>query len=313
MGIAAFYGCNFIKKADFSYTDFNSDIYFIKSEFIGDANFEIKYTWSKKFPKFNGTANFRGSTFNGTADFSGRQFCGDVDFRSANYHQPANFIKSQFDKNVDFSESRFDQGADFNSSNFNGDLYLGGTKFLGFLNLTKTKFGILDIYWPDNTKLVCEDGPSYLNLIKNFRNLEQYDVADNIYFQYREWRQNQRTWYEGAKYIDILALYTCGYGVRMEYTIGMSIIMLILFGIVYFVISWSGGINESSSLQKVNESIWFSAIILLSAPKELYPLKNGIYETYAERIKYFTIIERFIGWGLLLLLINTLSRVMIRY
>jgi len=313
-----FSNSQFNRGSFFDNSEFHEGTSFVGSQFTGNTFFDysrfMKYTDFSN-TEFSGIADFKGCNFTKKADFTRTnfndivyfiesEFKDDVLFWDSYYRKPAYFVESQFDKNADFGDARFNQGADFRESKFNGGIYLGNTKFMGFLNLTRTKFGILDIYWPDNTLLVCDDGPTYLNLIQNFRKLEHYDVADNIYFQYREWRQNQRTWSEREKLLDILALYTCGYGVRMDYTIFSSIIILIAFGFIYLGRSWSGGITDSSFLQKVNESFWFSAIILLSAPKELYPLETRTYETYAEKIKYFTIIERFIGWGLLIILIS---------
>jgi hypothetical protein len=88
--------------------------------------------------------------------------------------------------------------------------------------------------------------------------------------------------------------------------------ILILFTTIYFVLGWYKDLNKMG-LKNLSQSFWFSFIVLLSAPKELYPLKTEFYESYSEHIKYWPIIERIIGWSLLLLLINTLSRVMIRY
>src|SRR5690606_20184221 len=112
----------------------------------------------------------------------------------------------------------------------------------------------------------CNDGPTYLKLIENYRNLEQYDVSDNIYYQYRHWRQDQKPVSDISKYIDILALHTCGYGVRVDKTILLGIVISILFRLIYFFIINGIHSHKRYSFAKLNEVMWFSVIILLSAP-----------------------------------------------
>lgn len=288
MDDAYFKDCIFHGYADFFGTEFNEIVVFMGSNFTKKADF--------KEAIFNGSAYFISSIFND-----------DVHFWDTYHHKPSYFVENKFNKNVDFFGSQFIQGVDFKRSQFNGNTDFDRTVIKNFINLTEIKFNILDIFWPDNTLLVCDHGPTYLGLIKNFRDLERYETADKIYFEYRYWRQSQKTWFEGSKYWDIVAKFTCGYGVRMGYTISCSIIILFSFGILYLVVSRRKRINGSNLLAP----FLFSAIILLSVPKELYP--SEIYEEYAKEIKYIPIFERLIGWGLLLLLIQTFSRVMIRY
>lgn len=129
-----------------------------------------------------------------------------------------------------------------------------------------------------------------------------------------------------------LARETCGFGVVWQKTIGFAIDIIIIFGFMYFIGYWREGLKEALFKQKLNsnsklvkisqiilESIAFSAIVLLSLPKEFYPYGEKKYSKFIGHrliiipFRLLIIIERLIGWGLMILLISTVSRVMIHY
>jgi hypothetical protein len=68
-------------------------------------------------------------------------------------------------------------------------------------------------------------------------------------------------------------------------------------------------------LQKLKEAIFFSLTLLFSAPTDWFVnlFGNDKYKDIVTANKYTIFLERVIGWSLLILLVNTLSRVMIRY
>jgi uncharacterized protein YjbI with pentapeptide repeats len=233
-----FFGSEFCRNAIFGKSKFCNSVDFDNCIFSGyadfrEAEFEGKATFNSNFTK---KTDFSDATFNGGAYFLNSEFYDDVRFSYTRHYRPAYFAKSKFIKSVDFNGSTFNQGIDFRDSKFKGDLYLNDVEIRGFINLTKVKYNILNINWPDDIQLVCDNGPTYLDLIKNFRNLERFEIADNIYFQYRDWKKNQRTWLQREKYIDILALYTCGYGVKIGYTIYLGTFLMLAFASIYFLI-----------------------------------------------------------------------------
>ena len=303
--LAIFWDTKFDSSAYFSKSQFNSPAFFSGSQFCGDTRF--------RYSQFKEDIEIGDSQFDGITDFIGAQFKSDAYLGESQFSGDAYFRDSQFNGDSNWVGSQFIKAADFTSTEFNGNTHFGGSKFYGYLDLTKTKFNSIDIYWPHVNRLICNDGPTYLMLIKNYRDLEQFDIADDIYYQYRHWRQDQKPWSDISKYIDILGLYTCGYGVRVNHTISLGICVSIIFSLIYFLINSNKKLHKACSLKNLNESFWFSLIVLLSAPKELYPLGDETYEDYAKHIKYLPVLERIIGWSLLILLINTLSRVMIRY
>jgi len=95
---------------------------------------------------------------------------------------------------------------------------------------------------------------------------------------------------------------------------------------------WREGLTNAAFKQKLQskhklykimriflESVAFSAVALFSLPKEFYPYGEKKYAKFIGRnfiripIRLLMVFERLIGWGLLILLINTVSRMMIRY
>lgn len=328
----AYFGfSNFNRGADFSSFKFDLDAIFTNSKFNGTTSFgSTSFGGNACFNEslFNESASFRDSKFSKDAHFGssyglflssrsaglgGSTFIKDADFSGSEFKKECNFRFSKVGGDANFFGSQFNKGADFQGSQINGYADFEGAKFLGYLCLTHAKISRLNIFWLNVNHLICDDGPTYLALIKTFRDLEQYGASDDIYYQYRDWRLSQRPWSDWNKYLDILAWISCGYGVRWHHSIYSGIFVLIFFGLVYALIIIGLDPDKANYLFKIKESFWFSVIVLLSAPKELYPLEGERYEYYAKHVKYLPILERIIGWGLLLLFIGTLSRVMIRY
>lgn len=217
---ATFWNSQF-KYADFRGTNFNAT-----DSPTGGTNFWLTgfsdgadFSWSK----FNGLAFFWKAQFDKTATFDGTEFRGDVVFDDVVFAQRANFIGATFNGT-----------ATYIGTSFKGDANLYGTKFNRDLLLVNTQFTRLEVEWysiKDN--LIC-DGPMYLALIKNFRDLEQFSVASDVDYTYRLWRQGQTSWFEWSKYTDILAWLSCGYGERPSYPLGWSLILISIFGILYW-------------------------------------------------------------------------------
>ena len=154
-----------------------------------------------------------------------------------------------------------------------------------------------------------EKNPNYVEAwnskILALKKVGRYDEADATYYKYKYDHKL-------GSIKENLAWLSCGFGVVWWHTVVSGLGILIFFTLLYFALGWYKGLN-GANLQNLCQSFWFSLLVLLSAPKELYPLETKFYDNYSEHIKYWPIVERIIGWGLLILLINTLSRVMIRY
>jgi len=307
-------------------TIFNRSAFFRYTRFNGPTHFG--------YTNFNLRADFSDSNFNGFADFGYTNFNNQADFSYSNFNKTSTFVYSKFKSNpflnssfhddADFSGCNFEDGAfmninffrdtSFSDANFNGPLRFEDSTFKGSLDISRAKFSNFYIDYPYIDHIICFYGPTYLALIKNYRDNEQFGFADDIYYKYRFWSQNQKSWTDGSKLIDMLSLISCGYGVRWLYTIYFGIFWMLFFGFVYFVMISFNDKYESGSVQRLVAALWFSAIVLLSVPSELYPHRSGLYKDFASKIRYhLPVLERIIGWGLLVLFINTLSRIMIRY
>jgi len=69
-------------------------------------------------------------------------------------------------------------------------------------------------------------------MIKSFKELEQFDDADNCYYDYRKWSQRNKP-FGWSKFSDYLAWISCGYGVRPSYTVFFSIFLIFLFAVLF--------------------------------------------------------------------------------
>lgn len=225
---------------------FNRSVTFLGSFFRGPASFQISKFCEDAdflFSNFTGAVSFEGSNFTKKAIFSDSSFNGSVDFGFSSFNGIASFDWSSFDSNTIFSSdfatdasfdmSHFNGYTSFSGSRFKGPAFFQGASFLESLDLTGISFNQFDIYWSAVNRLICNDGLTYLALIKNFRDLEQFDAANDVYYQYRMWRQNKANWLDMTKYSDIFEWLSCGYGVRPLYPILWSFGLIIFFGIIY--------------------------------------------------------------------------------
>jgi len=275
-----------------------------------------------------GVQSFRDCRFQEAACFNYAAFNSQRSvFSGANFNGPASFWHAKFDGDADFTGAYFSQPADFNFVQFNSSSSFLGSRFASDLFLNSAKFKNLKISWDSIGMRLVTDGPTYISLIKNFRELEQFEDADDCYYHYRDWKRSNRPlgW---AKFFDYLAWLSCGYGIRWYHTILTGLFMILLFGIYYGsyeslrgLPANPGGKDDVSSLNSpVREfhrvsrrALSFSAIVLLSLPPEWCPSGR---EDYTRRVRlhlFSATVERMIGWGLMLLLIGTISRLMVRY
>ncbi len=306
-GAASFRGAKFRGSANFWNSKFNSTAIFTKSQFQeGMVDFhrsEFQDLAIFNFANFGGyEINFENSIFGGTADFRQARFNGDAIFLGSSFKDDADFGGSQFNSSSNFLGSRFDKSLYFH----------------------KIRFKNLDINWDSIHYKLISDEPGYISLIRNFKDLGQFDDADNCYYEYREWKRNNRP-LDWARLFDSLAWLTCGYGVRCIHPIFSGFLVIIAFGIYYdmrgidsLVIrylfkrkSFEDSTKELS--EGLKKTFSFSAITLLSLPSEWHPYGKEEYSKFIKFHLFSAIVERLIGYGLMLLLIGTLTRLMVRY
>jgi hypothetical protein len=215
---------------------------------------------------------------------------------------------SRFNGLAEFTNSKFSDKADFSYSTFNATADFGGSSFTRSIDITNAQFnGFLIGFNNIRNVLISFNPVSYLKLIQNLKGHGQFEEADQCYYLYK------LRYMSGLA--DFIAWLTCGFGVDWRQTIYFGLFWLLLFGLVYFMQMDLMQIREQEEyrpLRTLFDSFWFSAVVLLSVPKELYPNKEETYKAYAKHISFhLPIVERLIGWGILILFINTLSRVML--
>ncbi len=225
----------------------------------------------------------------------------------------ASFYGTQFKEDVDFDSAKFNEFGDFSLAKFEKKIYFNHVNFARIL-----------INWENIKDKFISDGPTYFAMIKNFKDIEQYVDADSCYYQYRDIKRKSEPM-GNSKILDYMAWLSCGYGVRWLNTIITAIMILMLFGVYYesyYVIGLIRNYIFSKNIKVVDyydikikllNSFYFSIVMLLSLPSEWFPSGKDEFSKLLRRHMFSAVLERLIGWGLMLLLIGTLSRLMIRY
>jgi uncharacterized protein YjbI with pentapeptide repeats len=346
---ASFVDALFKRTASFNYSNFDSYTYFTGAQFYKDALFsDVDFSGVLDFSgaSFIGKANFFQSRFN-VASFGNVSFAGPVQFGLTKFSGLASFGRVFFADEANFNLARFGDAAYFSDSEFQGLALFGLTKFedissfqnavfdddLNFkggsiktilldnvrygrdsrIILNNTDFSRFKAHWNEIEGHVVWDPGTYLALVDNYRSMGWSQDEDGCYYRYRSMNQAQKEW-GWSKAIDILALLSCGYGVRPGYAASWSLLTIFAFSIVF----WKGdGIRRSAKPlhepaekyiipEKVNfkNALFFSTMVFLSrGPLEFLPMG---------RHKYFVILEGILGWLLLALFLVTLGKVMIR-
>ncbi len=179
---------------------------------------------------------------------------------------------------------------------------------LSFFLLQDADFESMKVDWIDLKDALVFDGPTYIKLIKIFRELEQFEDADNAYYQYRRLSQADKEW-SHSKLEDIFMWFTCGYGVRPWRAAVWAVAIILIFTPIYH---WRGGIkrlkeNNEDCKQDVSfyDALYFSMTTFTTIGYgDWYPKDH--YRMAA------VMIEGLVGWLLLALFLVTLANVMIR-
>jgi len=166
-------------------------------------------------------------------------------------------LGAQFAKNVSFANTRFNRRAVFNENrkpgnDFDGAIFLGdvsfnesiidkillrGAKFSknSRIFLDNCDYNMFDVNWEDIKDIIPYNGNSYLKLITNFRILGYFSDADECYYHYRDARRKEEdSNLSFQKLTDTLAWITCGYGVRPQNAVLLSILAILIFAGIYY-------------------------------------------------------------------------------
>ncbi len=350
--MASLISTHFSDDCSFSNTQFEGDAAFLQSIFDKDVDFNfaqfsrLASFWNVDFnnvsfleTQFGGHTTFLNARFHGNATFAATRFNSDVVFRSAQFLKGstfglasfagfADFANVQFYETAFYAVSRFSDNAYFVGAIFDKDLILEGARLYSMeldnitfgkatkINLNGTDYIKFTAHWNAIENNIYFNGAAYLALVKNYKNLNWFEDADDCYFQYRKISQEQEPW-GWAKIGDIIAWLSCGYGVRVSYTALWCIITILVFGLIL----WAGngmrrfeytgleipGDDSAVKRQRVSfvDALYFSVAMFTTsqAPVNNYPV--GFY-------RHLAMLEGILGWFFLGLFVVVLSGVLIR-
>lgn len=223
---------------------------------------------------FDSRSWFTQSEFNDTARFEYTYFNDDAFFWSSKFNKSAHFWETHFLEDVDFRSVIFYNNVYFNFAVFKGDGYFNGISINNKIDLDRAKFTKFEVRWDSLKDNLIFNQNVYLLLIENYKKLGWFSDADNCYFQYRTINREEfdRGW---SKFLGFVAWFSCGYGVRPDYTLLWGLAFVILFGLLF----WLGnGIYRSSEWdqEEVHERTWSIAKCLDSLRNKSIQLKTKI-------------------------------------
>ncbi len=141
--------------------------------------------------------------------------------------------------------------------------------------------------------------------MKNFKNLEYFEDADDCYYQYRRESQHRKSWQEGAKYSDLLIWAACGYGVRPIHPLILGLFVVVICAIYYRRKNAIRRLKDDGSAKAdFRDAFYFSMMTFTTV---------GYGDWYPQdEHRILVMIEGILGWLLLSLFLVTLASVMIR-
>jgi hypothetical protein len=351
-GQAAFLSALFLNDTSFGSVRFDGDAIFLSSGFAKDVDFNFaRFLRMGSFgntifdnvifleTQFGGHASFLDTQFRGNATFAATRFASDVVFRNALFQRGSTFGLSNFGGLADFSGVGFMETAYFGGVKFSDLAYFIGARFdkdlileasrlysmqldnvtfaeETMINLNNADFTKFMVHWDVIEDRLVYNGAAYLALVKNYKGLEWFEDADECYYQYRRIGQDMEPW-GWAKISDIISWLSCGYGVRVSYTVFWCLFTILIFGLVY----WAGkGMSKfeiegmelpgnprlkPSKRVSLTDALYFSIAMFTTsqAPVNTYPV--GVY-------RHLAMAEGIMGWFFLGLFVVVLSAVLIR-
>jgi len=226
-GEANFMEAQFAMKTNFVGTKFVESVSFTRTQFGLHACFEKAQFCRKSY--------FNLARVYGDIDFNGAQFCGDAYFDGVQIKKDAIFTGAKFGGKADFAEARMGGNADFREASFITGVHFVKALFEGdVLTFRDAVFGI-----PQFQEDACRRAK---NMLERNGNREE---AGYHYYREMDAKRKQKPWYYRylLEYIPIQLVF--GYGVYPPRLIACWIIIIIFFGLLYWI---GGGINGAVQL-----------------------------------------------------------------
>jgi len=314
---------SFLKDVTFKEVQFNKDVWLTGIKFFGEyaifdsscflQNAVFQDVTSKsiffKYVTFSDLCELKDCTFSESyfdkCNFIGKntkissKFNGKTIFENANFFGNVSFRSSAFDKGqIDFSGANFSgYSADFSQVDFSGNTIMDNISFAAVqdksLILNDSSISCLHIKWDQIKDHLRYNGPAYLALVKNFKELEKFEDADGCYYEYRRQKMLDPSRDFFSWILDFISLVTCGYGVRLSNTIGLSMLWILIFTLLFY------------RHEIFRDALLFSFITFLQLPR------SDKYNEMIKRHEYAIIIEQILGWCMMALFIVVLTRKLI--
>ena len=282
---ACFDRVTFGGSADFTNANFDADIGFQNALFKRDADF---YNAT-----FDGVTDFTFATFSDYTCFNYANFGSAAEFKSANFIERASFMCATFSDDAEFTSAEFDE-VDFSNTTFSQHFLIHDADFKR-----------IKVSWSSLKDALVIDGPTYVKLIKNFRELEQFEDADDAYYQYRFESTKQKEW-SLSKLGDVSMQFLCGYGVKPQLAIVWGVFVILVFTLIYWLRNGIRRLKDEDEDNRVSfgDALYFSMVTFTTVGYgDWYP---------TDKYRKFVMIEGLLGWLLLALFLVTLANVMIR-
>ena len=289
-----FCSISFNKKAIFDKANFEWDVNFQNSVFIGQANFIDTIFGNRSVfnnCRFNDGVDFRGATFNGRTTFLKANFDGIINFTTSRFMKGAFFRKSVFERNPHFIATRFGGEAYFRRACFKEGADFRRAKFTDETDFSAIKSdGEVVFTLPSNDEEYAalppflerpEYGASAYRLAKqtaqdqgNYRKASNYHYAEQCAIEYAKrhsfklkpyhkdfWlydnpKQFISNWFEFLFYRLLF-----GYGEKPHRILVAWIVVIISFTFLYWV---SGGVVlQDINLERSNgffNCLYFSVV-----------------------------------------------------
>lgn len=261
-----------IKDFNCSKSQINGDIWFDHSSIGEHAIFENSYIkGNSSFFKANieGNLSFDNSTIGKYGWFEGIHINGETSFNESQINASFSFKKAHLSDTISLYKVIVGGNCWFDKAILNGDIWLDMADFKGGLSFIKTKF---------KTFKSQEKASRLAKTV--WEKFGDRTKADYHFYREMEAKRKQKPIY--IRYPELIVQYPFGYGVYPSRLLFSFFGVLILFGLIYWVLS------GSDSMDTLLEKLRFSFLTMLIPAYGVINAKTGV-------IGMFTIIEAFIG------------------
>lgn len=325
----------FENRLNFSNVQFKNTLYFKKANFNDNVDFIGSNFVNSAY--FNGTefkkiANFSYADFNNSVYFNNVKFTGRTDFYGAKFNSFAYFNdETKFRSNTEFSFANFTGLVDFSNTWFGRDVNFHEAKLAYFTNFTGAEFNDSGKFTGPSMPIgFIVDGANYHVFSRYYNNLNQFELADELYYNYRIYNMTRKSWSDIGFWSDLILFSIYGFGVKPLHSIYFGILSILIFSLIYInPINWKS-LSSNIHLGKTNNK---GRTLSLRDPgikkdsgqnKKAQNQEAGIFDVICysiccfisqsheglspkENFRIITILEGVLGWITLGVFISTLA------